>query len=213
MKLEWLGHSCFRITTKQGTVVVTDPFDGTVGYERPGGRADLVTISHDHYDHNCLQALDEAGQAASREEETAVGDVRVLPIPCWHDGAQGAKRGPNTIFIIEADGQRVAHLGDLGHMLSQEQIRALGRLDALLIPVGGVYTIDGVQAAQLALAIGARVVVAMHFMTERLRFELMRPEFFEQALGKSAARRSEIDLSGDLPECIIPEITESRQAG
>ena len=119
---------------------------------------------------------------------------------------QGAKRGPNTIYVIEADGQRVAHLGDLGHMLSRDQIAALGKLDALLIPVGGVYTINGTQAAQLALSINARTTVAMHFMTPRLRFELMSPDFFERAMGKKAARMDKIDLSGDLPELIIPTL-------
>lgn len=209
MTIQWLGHSCFRITTSRGTTVVTDPFDETVGYERPEIEADLVTLSHDHFDHNCVRALRRAGEIASRESACRVNDVRALPFSSWHDEAQGAKRGPNTIFVLEADGQRVAHLGDLGHPLSREQLEALGPLDALLVPVGGVYTIDGVQAAQLALAAGARVTVAMHFMTPGLRFELMAPEPFERAMGIRAERRNEIDLSeGNPPRLVIPVLPQ-----
>lgn len=209
MTIQWLGHSCFRITTSRGTTVVTDPFDETVGYDRPEIEADLVTLSHDHFDHNCVRALGRADHVASSAQETRVNDVMTRPFSSWHDDAQGAKRGPNTIFVLEADGQRVAHLGDLGHPLSREQLDALGPLDALLVPVGGVYTIDGVQAAQLALAAGARVTVAMHFMTPRLRFELMAPEFFERAMGVRAERRNVIDLSGEnLPRLVIPELPQ-----
>ncbi len=206
MIIQWLGHSCFSLTTNRGTVIATDPFDPTVGYDRPALTPDLLTISHDHYDHNCASAFTGEFVIASRAQETRLRDVRVLPFASYHDDAQGAKRGENTLFVIEADGQRVAHLGDLGHMLSRSQIAELGRLDALLIPVGGVYTIDGVQAAQLALSINARTTIAMHFMTPRLRFELMSPDFFERAMGKKAARMNKIDLSGDLPELIIPTL-------
>ena len=140
MKIKWLGHSCFSLTTSQGTVVVTDPYDESVGYGRPGVDADLVTVSHDHHDHNCLEAL--------------------------------------------------------------------GKLDALLIPVGGVYTINGVQAAQLALAVNARVTVAMHFMTEKLGFELMKPEFFLNAMGKKAVRLNEFELDESAPGLILPVLGE-----
>jgi len=208
MKVKWLGHSCFSLTTSQGTVVVTDPYDESVGYGRPGVDAHLVTVSHDHHDHNCLEALGEVGQVAARQEETCVRDVKVIPFASWHDDAQGKKRGANLIYVIEADGVRLAHLGDLGHPLSVEQIEALGKLDALLIPVGGVYTIDGVQAAQLALAAGARVTVAMHFMTDKLGFELMKPEFFLNAMGKKAAYLNEFELDEKTPELIVPVLGE-----
>ena len=206
MIIQWLGHSCFKLTTNQGTVIATDPFDPTVGYDRPTFTPDLLTISHDHYDHNCASAFTGEFVTASRTKDTRLRDVRVIPFASYHDDMQGAQRGPNTIYVIEADGQRVAHLGDLGHMLSRDLIAALGRLDALLIPVGGVYTINGTQAAQLALTFKARTTVAMHFRTPRLRFELMSPEFFERAMGKKAVRMNEIDLAGDLPELIIPTL-------
>lgn len=209
MIIRWMGHSCFQLVTSGGTTIATDPFDPTVGYDRPTFTPDLVTISHDHYDHDCAQAFDGEFQIASRERETRLSDVRVIPFASYHDDVQGAKRGPNTIYVFEADGKRVAHLGDLGHMLTRSQITALGKLDALLIPVGGVYTINGTQAAQLALSVGARTTVAMHFMTPRLRFELMSPEFFERAMGKKAERMNEIDLSGELPELIIPTLPEA----
>ena len=154
MKLEWMGHACFAITTDNGTRIVTDPFDEKVGYPLPWGRADIVTASHGHFDHACYERMNPQN-VVKEPGEYVFGDVKITGIASFHDDAKGAKRGSNVIFVIEADGKRIAHLGDLGHMLSEAQVAALGKLDALLIPVGGTYTLTGEQAAEQARTIGA----------------------------------------------------------
>lgn len=171
MKIEWMGHACFSIETDAGTRIVTDPFDGTVGYPMPWGKADIVTMSHGHFDHNHYEPLNPA-HIADEAKEYVFDDVKITGIASFHDDEQGAKRGKNVIFIIEADGRRIAHLGDLGHMLSEEQISALGELDALMIPVGGTYTLTGEAAAQQAQAIGAKAVLPMHYSNRWCRFPI-----------------------------------------
>ena len=140
MKLTWLGHACFRLDTDCGSVVF-DPFrDGSVpGYRNIRETADMVLCSHEHGDHGARECVTLTGREPA---------FRVIRIPCFHDDAEGAKRGNNIIHIIEAEGLRAAHFGDLGHMLSPEQIQALGKLDLAMIPVGGFYTIDAQTAKQ-----------------------------------------------------------------
>ena len=171
MKIEWMGHACFAIETDAGTRIVTDPFDETVGYPMPWGRADIVTTSHGHFDHNHYAPLSPAN-VADEAKAYVFGDVKITGIASFHDDAQGAKRGRNIMFVIEADGKRVAHLGDLGHMLSEEQVRALGELDAVMIPVGGTYTLTGEQAAVQAKAIGAKATLPMHYSNRWCRFPI-----------------------------------------
>ena len=204
MKIRWLGHSCFELTTQTGTVVVTDPFDESVGYPRPAVKADLVTVSHDHHDHNCVSALLGQPKIAPRRGEAQFGDVCVAAVPSFHDEVQGKRRGENVIYVIEADGKRVVHLGDLGHMLSPEQLKAVGQPDVLLIPVGGVFTIDGLHAAQLALSVGAKTTVAMHFNTPMLSFELMDEKPFVTAVNKTPVRLNSFEVNEDTPELIVP---------
>lgn len=191
MLIRWIGHSCFRLTMNDGATVVTDPFDGSVGYERPRGHVDLVTISHEHFDHNHIGALEP--ETVIRAAGHFPGKVGATGFASFHDDAHGAKRGPNVMFLIEGDGARVLHLGDLGHDLSDAQIAAFGRVDALLVPVGGVYTIDARQAAALARRIGARVTVPMHYKTPRLTFELGGVEPFLAAMGGEYAECAALD--------------------
>lgn len=191
MLIEWLGHASFRLTLSDGTSVVTDPFDGTVGYSKPTRPADVVTVSHDHYDHNAAAALNP--KTVYKTAGRFPGKVDITGYPSFHDDRRGAKRGANIMFLIEADGARVLHLGDLGHDLSDEEIARFGRVDALLIPVGGIYTIDARQAAALAKRIGARVTVPMHYKTPRLAFELGTDEPFLAAMGGEYAQCKALD--------------------
>lgn len=158
MKLTWLGHACFRLDTDCGSVVF-DPFqDGSVpGVGNIRETADLVLCSHGHGDHNARECVALTGHTPI---------FRVLRVPCYHDDAEGAKRGENVIHIIEAEGLRVAHFGDLGHMLSPEQLREIGALDLAMVPVGGFYTIDAATAKQVIDALDVRVAVPMHYRSE-----------------------------------------------
>ena len=183
MKLEWMGHACFAITTNAGTRIVTDPFDETVGYPLPWGKADVATVSHGHFDHSCYERLNPENVVKEAGEHT-FGDVKIMGIASFHDDAEGAKRGTNVMYVYEADGQRVAHLGDLGHMLNEEQIAALGRLDVLLIPVGGTYTLTGEQSAELTRAIRPEAVVPMHYQNEWCKFPITNEMPFIHAMNE-----------------------------
>ena len=191
MLIRWIGHSCFRLTMNDGTIAVTDPFDGSVGYDLPRGAVDIVTISHDHYDHNYVGEL--VPKTVLKNAGHFPGKVNVTGFSSFHDDVRGAKRGSNVMFLIEGDGARVLHLGDLGHDLSDRAIEAIGPVDALLIPVGGVYTIDARQAAALAGRIGARVTVPMRYKTPRLTFELGGVESFIDAMGRKAVTCKTLD--------------------
>ncbi len=202
MKIHWMGHSCFAIETEDGTRIVTDPFDGHVGYPMPWGRADIVTISHGHGDHNHAEPL-RPTHRADEAKEYVFGGVRITGIPSFHDDQQGAKRGKNVIFVIEADGKRVAHLGDLGHPLSAEQIAAIGKLDALMIPVGGFYTIDGETAAAQARALSPKVVLPMHYKTDCMNFPISDEQPFLKAYGTEYERRDSLTVGENCTPVVL----------
>jgi len=167
MKLTWYGHSCFLLETAEGSVVFDPYAPGSVpGLELPPLRADLVLCSHEHGDHGWRQGVSLTGREPG---------FRVERISCFHDGRRGLLRGKNTIHIVEAEGLRAAHLGDLGHELNEKQLAALGRIDLLLIPVGGHYTIDAETAHRVAGAINARIVVPMHYRGEGFGYDVIGP--------------------------------------
>ena len=178
-KLTWLGQSCFVLDTAAGTRVVMDPIPKGLGYELPAGlKADAVTISHEHQDHNNVALLvnkprllrgltpDKKGWTKIDQK---VKDVAIRSVGVYHDDAMGADRGLNTVFLFEVGGLRIAHLGDLGHLLTDEQLSAIGSVDVLLIPVGGVFTVDGRQATRVVDQLRPRlVVIPMHYRTNVL---------------------------------------------
>ncbi|HOO52795.1 MAG TPA: MBL fold metallo-hydrolase [Methanothrix sp.] len=165
LKISWLGHSCFKIEDDSGKVVVTDPFDESVGYPPPRIRADVVALSHDHHDHNNVKALKGDPAVVRGPGKKAAAGIEFEGIASYHDDRGGKLRGKNTIFCFEMDGVRVCHLGDLGHLLSEKEVAALGRVDVLMIPVGGAFTLDGEGAKKVVGQINPRIVMPMHFKT------------------------------------------------
>lgn len=172
MNIKWFGHSCFVLTSETGIRVLMDPVDPETGYDLQSIKADAVTISHDHHDHNYLPAV--AGNPAIIRETGAfdVGPVHIEGIHSWHDEAEGQKRGNNILYVVEMDGIRILHAGDLGHLPNDSTIGRLHRIDVLLVPIGGVYTIDYVQALALANMIRPKVVIPMHYRTKNVTFKL-----------------------------------------
>lgn len=160
IKIRWLGHACFKIQ-KGAYSIVLDPFaPGSVpGFRDIDTSANLVLCSHGHHDHNCAEAVTLLPAAQN--------PFSVTKIETYHDGQGGALRGPNTIHMLEADGVRIVHFGDLGCDLTDGQAAALQGADVALIPVGGFYTIDAKQAKAVAERIGAKVVIPMHYRTEQ----------------------------------------------
>ena len=167
MLIRHIGHAEFLIVTESGFRIVTDPYDASCGYPVEKPEADAVLVSHHHHDHDAMenvggtpQVIDTAGK------HTLAGDIAVTGIETFHDEAQGAKRGKNLAFLIEAEGLRIVHLGDLGHELNREQAEALKNADVLLIPVGGFFTIDAKTARAVAETLAAGIVIPMHYKTE-----------------------------------------------
>ena len=168
MKIEGLGHSCFLMTTHAGTTILTDPFDGSIGYDEPAVEADIVTMSHGHYDHHNDKAPKHVSRYIEKSGRTEEKDVVITGIDSFHDEKRGLLRGKNVIFVYETDGLRVAHLGDLGHILKDKQIDAIGKIDVLMIPVGGIFTLDAGMAKKVTEQIGPRIILPMHYQTKRL---------------------------------------------
>ena len=193
MKLRWYGHSCFALASADGRTLVTDPFDESVGYPLPRIDADFVTVSHDHFDHNALSSLGRVGHVLSQPGDFRLDGLSGRAVSAFHDAEQGKKRGKNLLFLFEMDGLRVLHLGDLGHPLGPEQIASLGRVDLLLIPVGGFYTIDARQAFDLWRALRPQLCVPMHYKTPRIGFPIADESEFLALTGGRRTDAAQID--------------------
>lgn len=189
MILTWYGHSCFLLETAEGSVVFDPYAPGSVpGLTLPALRADAVLCSHGHRDHGYAEAVTLSGRKPG---------FRVTEIDSFHDDKHGLLRGKNTIYVVEAEGKRVAHLGDLGHELNDRQLAALGRIDLLLIPVGGHYTIDAQTAARTAEAIGARLTVPMHYRGAGFGYDVIGPVEDFLALRERVVRLDSAALDPD----------------
>lgn len=178
MKITWLGHASFLLEDSKGRKLLTDPFDSTVGYSLYKGSADVITISHQHFDHNFIQNINPGAKVIDKVGFFNECDITIQGIPSYHDKNKGAKRGENVIFIIEMEGYKFCHLGDLGHILEEKDIDLIGEVDVLFIPVGGNYTINGEEAAKVAKSIESKLIIPMHYKTPQLSFDLDGVETF-----------------------------------
>jgi L-ascorbate metabolism protein UlaG (beta-lactamase superfamily) len=190
--IRWHGQSFFDIQTSKGTRIVIDPHAIEV-YRRQTVPADLILISHFHSDHTQIAVVPNHAQAKVLYGLKMVGkkavwnpidetfrDVHVRTVGVYHDNAEGMERGKNTIFIIEADGLRIVHLGDLGHLLSEQDIKKVGSVDVLMIPIGGVYTINGEEAKKVVEQLRPKqYILPMHYGTKVFTDLLPPDEFLE----------------------------------
>ena len=165
MEIKYFGQSSFFIKTKDGRLV-TDPFDGEmVGFKYPKVEADIVTVSHQHKDHNQIAQIDGNPLIIELPGEYEKNGIRIFGYSSYHDKQKGAQRGLNTLFKIEAEGVSVLHCGDLGMVLDDSFIDTIGAVDILLVPVGGFYTIDQSEAVELVKKFEPSIVVPMHYRT------------------------------------------------
>ncbi len=169
MNIKYLGHSAFVITSDAGLKIITDPY-GTapdLTYGEITESADIVTVSHDHFDHSNVAAVKGNPEVVRRAGRSTAKGIEFKGIASYHDEAKGRLRGDNIIFCFEVDGIRLCHLGDLGHLLDDKQVAEIGSVDILFIPVGGYYTIDAKAATQVCNQLKPRVIIPMHYKTEK----------------------------------------------
>jgi len=182
MDISWLGHSCFRIKGSHATVI-TDPYSPSLGYSLGKPTARIVTVSHQHSGHSYIQGISGAPRLVIRPGEYEISGVLIIGIATFHDADRGGKRGKNTVYLMEVDEILVCHLGDLGHVLTAAQVEEIGNVDVLLLPVGGVSTINAPMAAEVVRQLEPKVVIPMHYKTSALSRELETVERFLKEIG------------------------------
>ena len=182
MDISWLGHSCFRLKGSQATVI-TDPYSPSLGYSLGKPTASIVTVSHQHPGHSYVQGVGGEPRAVAGPGEYEISGVLIIGIATFHDKERGGVRGKNTSYLIEVDEISVCHLGDLGHVLTTAQREELENVDVLLLPVGGVSTINASMAAEVVRQLEPKIVVPMHYQTPELNRELEPVERFLQEIG------------------------------
>lgn len=203
MKIRWLGHAAFLIESEKGTRIITDPYEsggygGAVGYGPIDQEADVVVVSHGHSDHSFVEGVPGSPEIVKGPGRHQAAGIEFNGVACFHDDSNGRERGKDTMFVFEVDGITVCHTGDLGHQPTDEQLKSLGRVDVLLVPVGGMYTIDAAEATRLAQRLSAKVVIPMHFQTDKCTFPIATVDDFLK--DKQAVRRdgsSEVTLARD----------------
>ncbi|MGO5065712.1 MBL fold metallo-hydrolase [Clostridium sp. LCP25S3_F8] len=172
MKIKWLGHSCFILESNAKTTILTDPYEPSIGIHEINYASDICTISHNHFDHNFKDNLNKNCMII----DTPIGykhkDLKIQGFKSYHDKLKGLKRGNNIIFKFNIDGFNICHLGDLGHLLSNDFIYKLGHIDVLLIPIGGNYTLNGKEASTLCKSLNSNMIIPMHYGLNNMKIKL-----------------------------------------
>jgi len=201
--VKWHRHACFEIRGSNVTVVI-DPHDGaSLGIAPPSCKGDVILVTHDHFDHNAVSIVakpDSEILVMLRGEKTVKG-VYVKGIKTYHDKFEGRQRGENTVYLFIVDGIRFAHLGDLGHVLNESEIKELGEVDVLFIPVGGTYTIGAKEAAEIVNKLSPKLVMPMHYKIPGLELPLSEVDKFTSKFEKVEEKPNEVEVTKEnLPE-------------
>lgn len=182
MDITWLGHSCFKLKDKQATLI-TDPYSPDIGYSLSKQTADIVTLSHQHPGHSFAQGINGDPKVVDGPGEYEISNMLIIGVSTFHDNEKGAKKGKNTVHLYEMNELSICHLGDLGHVLTDEQVEELGNVDVLLLPVGGVSTIDAPVAAEVVRQLEPKIVIPMHYKTPAISRELEPVDRFLKEIG------------------------------
>ena len=162
MEISWLGHSCFHLRGKNVTLI-TDPFSPQLDRSLGKISAPIVTISHNHPGHNYAVGVDGSPRVVRGPGEYEISDVLITGVASYHDDKHGQELGRNTIYVIHMDDLVICHLGDLGHILQEEQLEEVADADLLLVPIGGQHTINATQAAEVISQVEPHIVIPMHY--------------------------------------------------
>jgi L-ascorbate metabolism protein UlaG (beta-lactamase superfamily) len=182
MEITWLGHSSFKIKGKQATVI-TDPFSPDTGYSLGKQNASIVTVSHSHPGHSYTSGINSDPHLVTGPGEYEISNVLIIGLASYHDDEKGKIRGKNTIYLIEMDEITICHMGDLGHPLTDSQTEEMGNVDILMLPVGGVSTINATTAAAIVRQIEPKIVLPMHYGTPSLKRTLDPVDRFLKEIG------------------------------
>jgi len=212
MKIKWLGHAAFLITSDSGTRLISDPYcvGGGIDYDPIDLSADIVTVSHQHGDHNNVAAVKGSPAVVEAPGRKTAKGVEFHGVATFHDHAGGKERGNNIIFCFTMDGVRVCHLGDLGHVLEESQIAEIGSVDIVLVPVGGTYTVDAKEAARVCDQLGPRLVIPMHFKSTKCGYPIGGvEEFLRNRKNVKRLGGSELEITkGNLPADVETVVLE-----
>lgn len=204
MIITWQGHSCFKIqdkTTADGITVATDPYSKELGLKLSNFEANIITVSHDHYDHNNVAGLRGTPAVIDCAGEYDIKGVLVQGIDSYHDDKEGQERGNSIIYRIEMDDISITHLGDLGTALTSEQLEKLAGTDILMIPVGGTYTLDAKKAVEVVSQIEPRIIIPMHYQLPGIKMDLDPVEKFIKEMGLEPSYEEKLKISKrDLPQ-------------
>jgi len=199
MQITWYGHACFKIQTKphrgaEEVIIFTDPFDKSIGLRPPQGNADVITVSHGHYDHSNVSALKGDPFVIDSPGEYSLKNIYFEGVDSLHDQQQGAERGRNTIFVIESEEIRICHLGDLGHLLNESQLEKITPVDVLMLPVGGIYTLDAVLAKKVVSQIEPAIILPMHYKVKGLKIDIAGANSFCSDMGTQTEKMTRLSL-------------------
>lgn len=208
MKLQYLGHSAFRIISEMGTTIVTDPFsEKMVGFAMTPVRCDAVTVSHHHGDHDCMDGILGNPAVLDVEGYCTADDIAVESISSYHDDVKGAKRGKNLVFTFVVDGLRLVHMGDIG-CFDPNVVAKIRHCDVLMIPVGGTFTVDALGAKQYVDAVQPKLVIPMHFRSAEHNFNVDGVDKFLALFEPSAVTDTGADTLclEDAPQNSAPQV-------
>jgi len=215
MKITYLGHAAFELTLQSGMKIVFDPYTsgafGTLDHGPIMGEFDAAVVSHSHEDHCCRDVLSRARKIINKSGKVTVGGVTIESLMTYHDETKGSQRGKNLISIVNAEGLRAAHLGDLGHTIAAKDFPMLMWVDVMMIPVGGHFTIDASAAAQIVKALEPRIVIPMHYKTPKVDFPIMPVENFTKLMDnvKSAGASEIVVTKETLPATMKVVVLEA----
>jgi L-ascorbate metabolism protein UlaG (beta-lactamase superfamily) len=209
MEITWYGRACFRLRGRDATVI-TDPCPPSTGFVAGRHDVDLLTISHDHPDHVYTRSIT-AGLTLKRPGEYEFRDLLVTGVRSFHDGTRGGDRGENIIFAVEIDGVHVCHLGDLGHLLTEDQLSELGPIDVLLVPAGGQTTLTPAEAAEVVAQVSPKLVIPMHFAVDGGSKDLLEPDTFLHEMSVEPIRQPKASVTAaSLPDETQVVLLEAR---
>ena len=210
MKIKWYGHAAFLITTNNGVRIIIDPYEsgafgGGISYGQIEDEADLVLTSHEHEDHNYTKSIKGPFVHIKKAGSYTEKGVTVRALPVFHDKTKGKERGENLIFVVSEGGITLAHLGDLGHTLDDNILKSLGKVEILLMPVGGFFTIDAHEATKIMNDIGPLLTVPMHYSTDKTNMPIEGVQaFIEGKTGVREINATELTVTKET----LPKINE-----